>query len=107
MFTTIQSKCLLIPPIQDVETCNLTRPLLLRVDDSLTVLLPLLSLAVSGRFISMAYTHHLNDAAYYLFLGTNGGRMFQVKLSMIVLFYARLLLCALYDHTNTFSSLAR
>ena len=42
----------------------------------------------------MAYTHHLNDAAYYLFLGTNGGRMFQVKLSMIVLFYARLLLCA-------------
>ena len=75
--------------MEDVETCNLTRSLLLRVDDSLTVPLPLLSLESPGRFISMAYTHHLNDAAHYLFLGTNGGRMFQVELSM--LFHTRLL----------------
>ena len=67
--------------MQTVSTCNLTGSLLLglQVDDSLTEPLPLLSLEVPGRFISMAYTRHLKAEAHYLFLGTNGGRLFQVK----------------------------
>ena len=67
--------------MQTVSTCNLTGSLLLglQVDDSLTEPLPLLSLEVPGRFRSMAYTWHLKAEAHYLFLGTTGGRLFQVK----------------------------
>ena len=74
-------------PIQDVNTCNLTRSLLLQVDDSLTEPRPLLSLEVPGRFISMAYTQHLNTGAQYLFLGTAGGRIFQVKNRVFTCYY--------------------
>ena len=64
-----------------MSTCNLTGSLLLglEVDDPLTESLPLLSLEVQETFISMAYTRHISTGAQYLFLGTNGGRMFQVK----------------------------
>ena len=61
------------------------------MDESLTEPRPLLSLEVPGTFRSMAYTRHLNDATHYLFLGTSGGRLFQVGLS--VLFYTGVLDC--------------
>ena len=65
-----------------MSTCNLTGSLILglQVDDPLTESLPLLSLEVQETFISMAYTLYLNTGAHYLFLGTNGGRIFQVKI---------------------------
>ena len=68
-------------PIQDVNTCNLTRSLLLQVDDSLTEPRPLLSLKEPGTrfFRSMAYIQHLNTGRHFLFLGTTDGRLFQVK----------------------------
>ena len=64
-----------------MSTCNLTGSLILglEVNGSLTEPNPLLSLDVPGTFISMAYTRHINTGAQYLFLGTNGGRMSQVK----------------------------
>ena len=61
------------------------------MDDSLTELLPLLSLEVPGRFRSMAY--NLIDATHYLFLGTNGGRMFQVGLSVIAILCWIVVMC--------------
>ena len=65
-----------------MSTCNLTGSLILglQVDEPLTESLPLLSLEVQETFISMAYTRHISTGAQYLFLGTNGGRMFQVKI---------------------------
>ena len=80
MFTTLQCEYF---SIQDVETCNLTRSLLLQVDESLTEPRPLLSLEVPGTFRSMAYSRHLNTWTHYLFLGANRGRLFQVGLSML------------------------
>jgi len=68
------------PYIQDLDTCSLIRSLLLQVDDPLTESLPLLSLEVTGTFISMAYTRHVNTGTHSLFLGTNHGRMFQVSM---------------------------
>ena len=64
----------------DLDTCSLIRSLLLQVNGSLTESLPLLSLEVTGTFISMAYTWHINTGTHSLFLGTNHGRMFQVSM---------------------------
>ena len=67
-------------PLQDISTCNLG-PLLpgLEVDDSLDELFPLLSLEAPTGFSSMAYTQHLISGLHYLFLGTHGRRLFQVR----------------------------
>ena len=64
-----------------MSTCNLTGSLILglQVDDPLTEPSPFLSREVQETIISMAYTRHISTGAQYLFLGTNGGRMFQVK----------------------------
>ena len=70
------------PIMQTVSTCNLTGSLLLglQVDDSLTEPIPLLSLEIPGRLVCMANSWHLNSAKHYLFLGANGGRLFQVNI---------------------------
>ena len=67
--------------IQDVSTCNLTGSLLLglEVDEPLNEPSPLWSDEIQETIISMAYTRHMNTGEHYLFLGTNDGRMFQVK----------------------------
>ena len=41
--------------------------------------LPLLSLELSGASTSVVYTEHLIDGSHYLFLGTGGGRLLQVR----------------------------
>ena len=41
----------------------------------------------------MAYTHYLNGATHYLFLGTNGGRMLQVELSSYFMLDCCYVLC--------------
>ena len=70
--------------LQDISTCNLG-PLMpgLEVDDSLDELFPLLSLEAPAGFSSMAYTEHLISGSHYLFLGTRGGRLFQVMKSCL------------------------
>ena len=41
--------------------------------------LPMLSLELSGASTSVVYTEHLIDGSHYLFLGTGGGRLLQVR----------------------------
>ena len=41
--------------------------------------LPLLSLELPGASTSVVYTEHLIDGSHYLFLGTGGGRLLQVR----------------------------
>ena len=62
-----------------MDSCNFSRSLLLQVDDSLTELLPVVSLEVPGTLRSMAYIRHLYTGTHYLLLGANDGRLFQVK----------------------------
>ena len=64
-----------------MSTCNLTGSLLLglEVDEPLNEPSPLWSDELQETIISMAYTRHMNTGEHYLYLGTNDGRMFQVK----------------------------
>ena len=66
---------------QNDYTCNLPESLLpgLQVDVGLHKPLTLLSLELPGASRSVVYTEHLSDGSHYLFLGTEGGRLLQVR----------------------------
>jgi len=66
---------------QEVSTCNIGQ--MLEVDTPLDVPFPLLSLEQQVPFKSILYTEYQVNGSHFLFLGTENGRLLQVRFNSL------------------------